>query len=71
MRLPKKLPKPLIEEQTMQCKVNDKLYHIMLYWVHLSWARLELTTLVVIGTNGIGSCNSKYYKIRTTRVSYC
>ena len=33
----------------------------MLYWVHL--AGIELLTLVVIGTDGIGSCKSSYHTI--------
>jgi hypothetical protein len=32
-------------------QVTDKLYHIMLYWVYLTWTGFELATLVVIGTD--------------------
>ena len=43
-----------------------QIYHIMLHRVHLAWARFELTTLVVIGTDCIGSCKSNYHEITTT-----
>ena len=37
-----------------------KNYHIMLYRVHLVWTGFELTTLVVISTDCIGSYRSNY-----------
>jgi hypothetical protein len=43
-----------------------KLYHIMLYRVHLTCAGFELTTVMVIGIDYIGICKSNYYTITTT-----
>ena len=47
-------------------QVIDKFYHIMLYRVHLVWAIFELTMLLVIGTDCIGSWKSNYHTITTT-----
>jgi hypothetical protein len=54
------------EKTTDLSHVTDKLYHIMLYTS--PWSRFELTTSVVIGTGGIGSCTSNYHSITATTV---
>jgi hypothetical protein len=43
-------------------QVTDKLDHIMMHGVHLVWAGFELT-LVVIGTQCIGSCKRYNWNI--------
>ena len=41
-------------------------YHIMVHQVYLVKAGFELTTLMVICIDSIGSCKSNYYAITTT-----
>ena len=56
------------EKITELSQVNDNIYHIMLYRIHIVLVGFELTSLVVLGTDSTGSCKSNYQTITTTTI---
>jgi len=60
-----------LEKTTDLPQFTDKLYHVMLYWIHLEWVGFQLTTSVVIDTDCIGkNVLQSWYHIFLTSNTY-
>jgi len=55
----------LVEENHWLAASNWPAFSHMLYWIHLAMSGIQITTLVVIGTDCTGSCKSNYHTIMT------
>jgi len=58
------------ETQVNPPQLTETLSHIKLYRVHLAWVGLELTMLLVICTDCIGSFESNYHRITTPLICF-
>jgi hypothetical protein len=50
-----------LEKTTDLSQVTDKIYHIVLYRVHITMSEFKLTTIVVIDTDCVCICKIQFY----------